>query len=155
MLTDHIGNYSRARTIAQCFAQTATLLYNTTLKERPRQNPLLIVPFVVNASFACELFLKALGHLGGVSLQGHSLSKLLAAIPVKERQRLDEAWTAVAYDVNSDVDENLVSVVNDLSNSFVEWRYSHEKERVSTASSSAILLLLEVLDNSSKYGHEV
>lgn len=151
MPTEDNESYFRTRTIAQCFAETATLLYNTSLKEPPRRQPLLIVPFVVNASFACELFLKALAHRGGVSLRGHNLSELLAALPVQERKRLDEAWTAATNLVSKEVHETLESVVNELSNSFVDWRYSHEKERVSTVSSSSILLLLDVFDNASRW----
>lgn len=150
MQSDSTGHYHRARTIAQCFNQTATLLYETCLKETPRQQPLLIVPFIVNASFACELFLKSLAHRGGVSLEGHQLSKLLASLPVQERQRLDRAWIAIAQGINCEAAVTLDSVISELSNSFVEWRYSHEKERVSTASTTSILLLLKVLDEASQ-----
>jgi hypothetical protein len=150
MPTEDTGSYFRTRTVAQCFVETATLLYNTSLKEAPRRQPLLIVPFVVNASFACELFLKTLAHRGGVSLRGHNLSELLAALPVQERQRLDSAWTAASDLISKEVPETIESVVNELSTSFVDWRYSHEKERVSTASSSSILLLLEVLETASQ-----
>ena len=154
MPTGDSGSYFRTRTIAQCFVETATLLYNTSLKESPRRQPLLIVPFVVNASFACELFLKALAHRGGVSLRGHNLPELLAALPVQERQRLDEAWTAAANLISNEVPEILESVVNKLSNSFVDWRYSHEKDRLSTASCSSILLLLEVFESASQYSSD-
>lgn len=149
MPTEDIGSYWRTLTIAQCFAETASLLYYTTLKE-PRRQPLMIVPFVVNASFACELFLKALAHRGGASLKGHNLTKLLSALPVQERQRLELAWSVIADVTDNEAAESLESVFNQLSDSFVAWRYSHEKERVSTASSPSILLLLEVLDSASQ-----
>jgi hypothetical protein len=141
MPTEDIGSYWRARTIALCFAETAAMLYHTALKEPDRRQPLMLVPFVVNASFACELFLKALAHRGGLELQGHNLSKLLTNLPVQERLLVDLAWSAVAHIENNQAVEPLESVVKQLSNSFVEWRYSHEKERVSTASSPSILML--------------
>jgi hypothetical protein len=151
MDTDYIGHYSRTRKIAQCFAQTAALLYAKCLNETPRQEPLLIVPFVVNASFACELFLKALAYRGQVCLKGHQLSTLFATLPNQERERLEQAWTAVAQRVECEPGLTLASAISELSNSFVEWRYTHEKERVSTASSAAIHLLLEVLEAASHY----
>jgi hypothetical protein len=115
MPTEDIGSYWRTRTIAQCFAETASMLYQTTLKDPPRRQPLMIVPFVVNASFACELFLKALAHREGASLKGHNLSKLLGALPVKERQRLESAWSSIADVTNNEAAESLESVVNQLS----------------------------------------
>ncbi len=151
MSTIDIGSYSRTRTIAQCFAETAILLFNTVLKEPSRRQPLLIVPFVVNASFACELFLKSLAHRGGVSLHGHNLATLLGELPFQERRCLEAAWTAVDRRVNKERVETLESVLNELSNSFVEWRYSHEKERVAAGSSASILLLLEALDSASAW----
>lgn len=154
MYSDFTGHYHRARTIAQCFSQTATLLYETCLKETPRQQQLLIVPFVVNASFACELFLKALANRGGVRLVGHQLSKLLANLPVQERRRLDHTWIAITEGIDCEAAVTLDSVISELSNSFVEWRYSHEKERVSAASTTSILLLLKVMDEVSQYRRE-
>ncbi|MGJ7519320.1 hypothetical protein ACSFA0_02340 [Variovorax sp. LT1P1] len=150
MHSKYLGHYHRARKIAQCFTQTATLLYATCLKEAPRKEPLLIVPFVVNASFACELFLKALADRGGARLEGHRLSTLLATLPAQERNSLDQAWITVAQDFDCDTAVTLDSVIGELSNSFVDWRYSHERERVSTASSTSILLLLKALDDASQ-----
>jgi hypothetical protein len=151
MQTEDIGRYQRARTIAQCFSQTAMLINETCLKESPRREPLLVVPFVVNASFACELYLKALAHRGGVRLEGHQLAKLLVSLPTNERHSLARAWAAVARGGECKIAETLESVIRELSNSFVEWRYTHEKERVSAASSASILHLLRVLDDASQY----
>ena len=150
MQPDDIGFHYRARASAQGFAQTATLLYENYLADSPRRQPNLLTPFIVNASFACELFLKALCQRAGASFEGHQLEKLLAALPVNDRQRIEHAWVAAAGTANCSAAATLEAVVGEMSNSFVEWRYAHEKERVTTASSASILALLRVLDEASQ-----
>ena len=130
------------------------MLSATRLAEAPRTEPLMVVPFVVNASFACELFLKAIAHRGGVRLSGHKLATLLQDLPEPERQRLDQAWVDLSRDAASECEANLDTVIGELSNSFVEWRYTHEKERVSAPQTHAILLLLKVLDQASEFRSE-
>lgn len=151
MKLEEIGSYVRAHSIARCFSEAATLIYGERLKKSPSSEPFLIVSFVVNASFACELFLKALARRGGLQLKGHELARLLADLPVAERQIVDRAWNTVERNDQGQITETLESVIAGLSNSFVEWRYTHEKEYVSAPSSVSILHLLKTLEQASKW----
>lgn len=143
-----VNNTSRsnnAANAARCFRQAATLISNTELLSLPKREPLMVIPFVVNASFACELYLKALAYRSDVGLTGHSLSKLLANLPQGERQNLDRAWASLNNQVIHSV-ASMELVIHALSNCFESWRYSYEKERVTAPDSSSIFDLLEALD---------
>lgn len=148
--TEDLGSYFRNRTIASCFFQAATRIHEADLRASPRREPMMIVPFVVNASFACELFLKTLAQLEGVRLRGHTLNELFAALPMQVRKQLYHAWITADRRESLDDSETLEAVLNGLSNSFVEWRYTHEKERVTAPSSASIFHLLRVLADASE-----
>ena len=92
MQEDHVRRCNAARHVATAFANTAALLYERDLKQMPPKRPRHVVPFVVNASFAVELFLKALSHRHGVFLRGHQLPKRYDRLP--EDAALDQSASA-------------------------------------------------------------
>jgi uncharacterized protein (DUF2267 family) len=145
MTTEDLGSYFRILTVANCFFQATKRIYEADLRTKPRPEPMMVVPFVVNASFACELFLKTLAQREGVRLKGHELIELFAALPMHVRQQLHHEWVKVAGGEMLQDTETLESVPSELSNSFVEWRYTHEKERIEAPSSASIFHLLRVL----------
>jgi hypothetical protein len=66
---------------AVSFASVSSLLYDRDLATVPAKNGISAVPFVVNAAFALELYLKTLGHLFGRAQRGHDLLGLFDALP--------------------------------------------------------------------------
>ena len=78
----------------------------------------LPIPYLVNASFACELYLKSILDAKKVACnKTHDLNDLFSLLP-KEIQ--DDVENRCA---NVDFHENLMQV----SKMFIEWRYLHEK----------------------------
>jgi hypothetical protein len=66
---------------AAAFATTSAYLYTRDMQVTGPATPLSVVPFVVNATFALELYLKALALLHGVHLRGHDLLSLFDDLP--------------------------------------------------------------------------
>ena len=98
----------------------------------------LPIPFLVNASLACELYLKSILEAKKITPKKvHELNDLFFLLP-KEIQ--DDVTNRC---VNMDFDTNLVKA----SNIFVEWRYLHEKVAVN-ADISADLNFMRNLMNS-------
>lgn len=145
MIAEHTGRSYRAATAARCFRQTATLISNANCTT-PKLDPLMAIPFVVNASFACELYLKALAYRSNVGMTGHSLLDLLAALPQEERHKLNQAWTSLNKQGITRSVASMELVVREMSACFVDWRYSYDKERVTAPETSAIFDLLDALN---------
>lgn len=146
MKADHAVRSYQAATAARCFRQAATVIINAELVTTPRREPLMVIPFVVNATFACELYLKALAYRSNVALTGHSLLDLLAALPHGERQHLNQAWANLNKHGITRSAESMELVAREMSACFVDWRYSYEKEAVTAPQISAIFDLLNALD---------
>ena len=113
---------------ALSFATTAAYLHNRDLKSFPR-NPLSIAPFVVNSTFAIELYLKALARCYEVELRGHDLLSLYDSLPAEaaaliERRISTPQSRGHFFSSASQLRDALAKVAN----AFVEWRYLHEKE---------------------------
>ncbi len=61
---------------ANSFANTAKELYERDLRTVPIKNSMSMVPFVVNAAFSIEIYLKTLHTISGDKVRGHSHHKL-------------------------------------------------------------------------------
>ena len=116
---------------AIAFANAANAVYERYLKTIPATNGLSAVPFVVNSAFSIELYLKTLHHIAGTPQRGHRLLVLFDALPADVRAELEAAAmvNAPAYlgPQHAERSSTLRDLVSDLDNSFVEWRYWHEK----------------------------
>ena len=79
------------------------------------------VPYIVNLTFACELFLKSLISDGDSEVRGHNLSELFC--------HLDEATKSqILHSASFDGDEQFIQKLQEISNGFCEWRYYFEKD---------------------------
>ena len=79
-------------------------------------------PAIVNAAFACELYLKALiAKTQGSQATGHSLSDLFERLTAEERTALRKEYAARSQ-YSMEIDE----VLRIHSKSFADWRYAFE-----------------------------
>lgn len=113
---------------AYAFANTAAYLYTRDLTKVPRKG-VSAVPFVVNAAFAIELYFKALAQKHGVKLTGHELLKLYAAQPSKALSEIASVIPRCADNRGLGKDADFPGYLAGLNNTFVEWRYLHEKRK--------------------------
>jgi hypothetical protein len=140
-----LRNFFSARTMAAAFANTAAFLYERDLKQSPPSRPFHVTPFVVNASFAVELYLKALGYRNRAPLRGHELLKLFEALPEDARSEIQAASARVAAKTEPPQYLSPRSALSQLNNAFAEWRYTHEKEELGPISLTSVVLLLQVM----------
>ncbi len=129
---------------ALAFATTSAYLHRTDLATVPR-NGVSVVPFVVNAAFALELYLKTLALLHGNDVRGHDLLELFDALPTAAHQALlsnfaNSKWPCGITDMVV-----FRAEIERLRHSFVEWRYLHEKSRTGEVRFGELIFVMEVL----------
>ncbi|MDE6947773.1 MAG: hypothetical protein K2P14_11370 [Anaeroplasmataceae bacterium] len=96
------------------------------------------IPAIVNASFACELYLKAILK---ESLKEHQLKVLYEKLPKSQQERIKNQMDEKLKDlpIYNSFEESL----DKASISFVEWRYIYETEKSDGFMGNRINLLLQ------------
>jgi hypothetical protein len=113
---------------AAAFAMNAQYLFNTGLIGVPPVNPINVIPFVVNAAFAAELYLKTLGCVYGQDKRGHDLLKLFDHLPAEAKELLrQEIARAPPTEGIKDLASFRVEI-GQMRGLFEEWRYLHERD---------------------------
>lgn len=131
------------------FATAAQLL---DVELTSKRNAFIAAPYVVNAAFALEVYLKSLYVALGVSAPGHhDLSKLLANVPADARTaiqiQIPKYWVGEAADENYD----LSAIVDSMAGAFVGWRYYYEgKGGFMSVSPPRVMYALKVLHGASR-----
>jgi hypothetical protein len=112
---------------AVSFATTSAYLYSRDLERIPG-NGFTVAPFVVNSSFAIELYLKTLHEMGNARPRGHALLKLYDELPTSKRNLVARHAVAAGrlYKVDVANGADFRQILADLNNSFSEWRYCYE-----------------------------
>ena len=113
---------------ANSFAETAISIYKKHLVRSPFYGP-AATPFVVNSSFAAELYIKTLHDLEGHSVRGHKLTDLYAKLSPEHKRLIDESALAVRQHFSDDVPDLTASIAM-LNEAFEQWRYIYEKDRL-------------------------
>ncbi len=130
---------------ALSFATTASYLYQRDLTVVPR-NGMSVAPFVVNATFALELYLKTLGLLHNTVLRGHDLLSLFDALPPAAHQALFQNFAKSTWQCGITEMVAFRKEIERLRNSFLEWRCLHERNRASEIRFAEMIFVMEVLD---------
>lgn len=121
------------------------------LKEQdraPESNLAYITPAIVNAAFSCEVFLKLLlQHEGKDIHKIHKLNDLYAKLSEDIQMELKEK-TILRYGKWSDIWGR--PYLEQISNAFVEWRYSYEHDWTKSASMQIEVGFLIAFKNSLK-----
>jgi hypothetical protein len=130
---------------AAAFAYAADQIYRE-LRQRAPDRPIVAAPFVVNAAFSAELFLKALHNLDGETRRGHRLVPLFDSLSEARRAELMaevQQFAAGHGEVPGEVDlRALLTVLNDA---FRKWRYVYEEERAGPIHLQQTILVMETL----------
>lgn len=128
---------------AVAFANTSAHLYENGLKKYPTRGE-SIVPFVVNAAFSIELYLKALAKKHDVTLRGHELLKLYEGLPPKVLAEIESAIPGCARDQKL-VSPNFIGYLKELNDAFVNWRYIFEKSEAEVIHIEPTIFVMQVL----------
>lgn len=135
---------------AFAFANTSAYLYERDLRCSPRKG-VSVAPFVVNATFSIELYLKALAQKHGVSLRGHELVKLYKALPSIALAEIESVTPRCAANRSLGEPPDFLAYLTDLNNTFIEWRYSYEVERTGTVHIEPTIFVMEVLHEACRH----
>lgn len=139
-----ISHFQAVFNQALSFANTSALLYERDLRYPPRKG-VSIAPFVVNAAFSIELYLKALAQKHGAALHGHKLLKLHLALPAKALTEIEAVTSGCAAKRQLNEEPDFLKYLANLNNTFVEWRYSYEVEKTGPVHIEPTIFVMEVL----------
>ena len=129
---------------AIAFANTSAHVCEKNLRRTPR-NGFSPVPFVVNAAFSIELYLKALAQKHGKALRGHELVKLHLSLPTKAHLEINQVIPKCTANRVLGEQPNFTGYLQHLNDAFVKWRYSYELERTGTVHIEPTIFVMEVL----------
>ncbi len=132
---------------AVSFSTTSAYLYQRDLTTVPA-NGMSAVPFVVNAVFALELYIKTLAKLHAATLRGHDLAELFDELPADAIDTLQKELTTAATSSRfacgiADI-RALKTALEGMKNAFIEWRYLHEKDPSSGIDFPPLIFAMEV-----------
>jgi hypothetical protein len=125
---------------AQSFANTSAYLYEKDLKSLPR-NPQSITPFVVNAAFSAEMYLKCLQEVHGQITESHVLTALFKSLPNKVKDKINKA--SKKFESQYQIEKGILfkNHLKNINNAFVDWRYIYEKNYESINIEQTIFVL--------------
>jgi hypothetical protein len=126
------------------FMNVSAHLYDQDLRHMPFKG-ISAAPFVVNAAFSIELYLKALAQKHGASLRGHELTKLYKALPPKAREEVEAVIPRCAESRSLGEPPNFSAYLESLNNAFVEWRYLYEAEKSNMVLMEPTIFVMQVL----------
>lgn len=114
---------------ANSFASVADELYKRDLKNSPYKGS-SIAPFVVNAAFSVEIYLKTMHFIHGEKLRGHNLLDLFERF----NHECKTIFLSTAHDVRPlyKLEENMsiLDCLRSLSTAFEDWRYLYENNKL-------------------------
>lgn len=128
---------------AFAFANTSAYLHENGLKKQLSKGA-SIVPFVVNAAFAIELYFKALAQKHHVTLRGHELLKLYKGLPQEALKEIEQVIPGCASD-RKIASPNFVEYLKELNSAFVDWRYIFEKSKSGPIHIEPTIFVMQVL----------
>ncbi|TCI03720.1 hypothetical protein EZV61_09270 [Corallincola luteus] len=128
---------------ARSFSKISRDIHQASLLVPP-YNPEACAPFVVNAAFASEMYLKTLLSLSDQSKNTHTLSSLFKLLPNKLKDQINKITKdkSAVFQVEASLFKDHLKTIN---NAFVDWRYIYEHKQA-TVNINKILLILTVLD---------
>jgi hypothetical protein len=113
---------------ADSFAATAQDLYRRDLSLTPIKNIYSLTPFIVNAAFSIEVYLKIIYKINGKEAKGHDLWELYDHLPKEAKDSILVAAQDVRPDYKHSDGADFLSCLSSLRNSFVKWRYVYEHD---------------------------
>lgn len=116
---------------ANASAAVANELYYTKLRSTPVDGD-AICPFIVNATFSAEVYLKAIHSAFGNKVKGHDLSFLYKGMPKRGKVHFEAAAEVIRPLYNLNTDSGVAGCIDQLKEAFVSWRYVYEHEKLET-----------------------
>ena len=134
-----IKDSSRPGIIERVFKEAQYYYSATTILEKERQKEELFPPVIMNATFSCELFSKAILYAEKEKefIKGHKLKALYDDFSEDVKQQVRLAFDNIS-------EERLIKWIDDIDELFEVWRYRYEYRSYS-AHYSFVLEYMKVL----------
>jgi hypothetical protein len=116
---------------ANAFAAVANNLYKTDLKKPPFKG-ISVSPFVVNAVFSIELYLKTIHNVYGNTIKGHHLVSIYKGMPKKGKEHFISAANDVRHHYQLYEGADIHTCLESLNKAFEQWRYLFEHNEIGT-----------------------
>jgi hypothetical protein len=129
---------------AKAFASTA-IEKKTRCLTYPPYKPEGAAPFIVNAAFACELYLKSIQCIFGGYEEGHSLNVLFKHLPNKVKDYINKLSKNMASEFQVEEGVLFKEHLKKVSGAFTKYRYIFEQEEESF-NTAHVLFPLKVLE---------
>ncbi|WP_281628734.1 hypothetical protein [Vibrio sp. St2] len=121
-----IPKYQSIYQQAKSFENTSAYLYAKDLESLPR-NPQSITPFVVNAAFSAELYLKCLQELRGSISESHVLTSLFKSLHNKVKDKINKESSLRSKQYKMEQGVLFKDHLKKINHAFVNWRYIYER----------------------------
>jgi len=99
--------------------------FENGIKKQPR-NFFSFAPFVVNAAFSIEIYLKTIHKLYGKHIKGHKLSTLYKSLNEECKLIISQIAEETRHLYKIEKDKGFEYYLSELDNAFVQWRYIYE-----------------------------
>jgi hypothetical protein len=129
---------------AFAFCAASSDLYAKHLSRSPF-NGRAVAPFVVNAAFSIELYLKTLHAVDGPRARGHKLVALYDDLPARHRAELDKAAEQYASEYKIAAPVQYRARLAQLNDAFEQWRYVHESHALAAIHIPETIFVMRVL----------
>ena len=114
---------------ARAFNMTCRELHKSHLDKHPIK-PEFAPAFIINAAFACEVYIKRIYELRKKKYEAtHNLSVLYKQLHNKDQHQINKVYKQLRN--QNDADENpekIKDAIKTIANAFVDWRYLYEKK---------------------------
>ncbi len=130
---------------ANSFAATAKDLYERDLRTTPIKSMWSITPFIVNAAFGAEMYLKTMHKIGEKDVRGHDLLDLYNSLLDEQKAIIQRSAQDIRRNYKLEDGVDIVSCISDLRQAFVEWRYFYQSENLKGTEFQSVRFTMHVL----------
>ena len=116
---------------ANSFAEVANDLYRRDLKNSPYKGS-STAPFVVNAVFSIEIYLKTIHFLYGSNVRGHNLLDLYERLQDDAKSIVLSSAEDIRPQYKLEEGVDVINCLTSLSKAFEDWRYLYEHRKLQT-----------------------
>ncbi|MCL9783631.1 hypothetical protein M9194_19590 [Vibrio sp. S4M6] len=133
---------------ARAFNMTCRGLHKSHLDKHPIK-PEFAPAFIVNATFACEVYIKRIYELRKKEYkETHSLSVLYKQLHNKDQYQINKVYKQLRKQNDADKSpEQIKEAIKTIANAFVDWRYLYEKKgSLGSVNAGTVFLIIIALE---------
>lgn len=131
------------------FSSVARKINHEGLQNLPR-DAMSITPFVVNATFSIEIYLKSIHILYGQKKTGHLLMPLFEQLPDEAKTVISIKSEELIKEYNFSTPIEFEKELETINKAFEQWRYIYEKSNLKFIHTKSVIFIMNVLHETYK-----